>query len=215
MKADEVEVSFPERWQPAMERLFQAAIKASGKDELPFGVLEEDRILMPVHELQIPNFVSKFPSAYIYPPEVSLPGLGQQSVRGIQLEDPSILPNLSFKVAMGLKLTSALRTIFPYPAYSSPRICENVLPHLVYDREKVRVLREVASIHSKDSDPHISKHCAAYLREMPGDEARDEILIVSTALMEWGHGGSVPGTPAVVSALQLDSAEKKTEFFDR
>ncbi len=42
-----------------------------------------------------------------------------------------------------------------------------------------------------------------------------EIIIVSTALMDWGHAGAEPGVPAVVSAFGLDTQEKKVEFLDR
>lgn len=46
-------------------------------------VVEEDRIVIPVHELQVVHIQDKFPDAYIYPEEFSIPLLAQQSLRYI------------------------------------------------------------------------------------------------------------------------------------
>lgn len=45
--------------------------------------VEEKRIAIPVHELQVTHVQHKFPEAYIYPEEFNLPLLAQQSLRYI------------------------------------------------------------------------------------------------------------------------------------
>lgn len=45
--------------------------------------VEENRIAIPVHELQVAHVQDKFPEAYIYPEEFNLPLLAQQSLRYI------------------------------------------------------------------------------------------------------------------------------------
>lgn len=44
-------------------------------------IVEADRIVIPVHELQLVHIQDKFLHAYIYPEEFSLPLLAQQSLR--------------------------------------------------------------------------------------------------------------------------------------
>ena len=44
-------------------------------------VVEEDRVVIPVHELQTMHIEEKFPAANVYPAEYSIPLLAQQSLR--------------------------------------------------------------------------------------------------------------------------------------
>jgi siderophore synthetase component len=53
---------------------------AAAKASRPFDV-EDDRLILPVHELQIYHIQEKVGTAIIYPEEFSLPLLAQQSLR--------------------------------------------------------------------------------------------------------------------------------------
>jgi hypothetical protein len=224
LAAEDIDCSNVTIWHNTIFPMVKAAFD-QGNEPLPTDLTSENspkRIYIPVHEVQIPSIATYFPSAHIYPIEVSLPALAQQSTRSVLLTDGDIITNLSLKLAIGVKLTSAMRTISPNSAFLGPRLCDKVLSLLTYDREKVSVIREVASVVAKHPDPEIAKHCAAIIREAPdampptvAGAIRKEIVIVSTSLMDWGHTGGVPGVPAVVSAFNLDTVEKRTNFLDR
>lgn len=53
---------------------------ASARAGKPLAV-EEDRVVIPVHELQTMHIKEKIPAAKVYPAEYSIPLLAQQSLR--------------------------------------------------------------------------------------------------------------------------------------
>jgi hypothetical protein len=206
-------------------------------------------IILPIHALQIPCISLHFPNAYIYPSTISLPALAQQSTRSILLA-PShshLLPGLSLKLAINVKLTSAIRSISPKSAFLGARLCKEggVLEGLKSDfgdsrdgekrsekeEGRLRVLKEVGSVVALHEEDEIGKLCAGILREWPAsakgcatsrysddlreDEEEGELLIVSTALMEWGHPSTPPGEPACARVFELDNEEKRMEWVDR
>ncbi len=132
-----------------------------------------------------------------------------------------IIPNgfdgLHLKLALGIKLTSAVRTISPESAYFGPRFSAQVVPALRMDHNIVTVAKELASIVHSNSDGEIAKHCGAIIRECHEDssEERGERLIVCTALVESGHAGTDGHTPSVVRIFELNTRRKRLEWLER
>jgi IucA / IucC family len=129
---------------------------------------------------------------------------------------PEILPTTHLKLGVGIKLTSAFRTISPWSAYLGPRFSAQVIPALHYDRSLLTVARELASISHVEPDGDIAKHCGVIVRECHenGSEARGERLIVCTSLVEHGHAGTDGVTPSVVRVFALDTEDKRVRWLD-
>lgn len=130
---------------------------------------------------------------------------------------PGAYRDLSLKLGVGIKLTSAVRTISPASAYLGPRFSAKVVPALTMDRNIVTVARELASVVHTHPDTDIAKHCAAIVREAHENtsEERGERLIVCTALVESGHAGEGGDIPAVIRIFNLDTEEKRLAWLDR
>jgi siderophore synthetase component len=129
---------------------------------------------------------------------------------------PMALNDTSLKLGVGIKLTSAVRTISPASAYLGPRFSSQVVPALTMDHAILTVAKELASVVYLHPDGEIAKHCAAIVRECHenASEARNERLIVCTSLVEHGHDGSEPGVPSVIRVFGLDTEEKRLEWFE-
>ncbi|KAF4613555.1 hypothetical protein D9613_007629 [Agrocybe pediades] len=177
--------------------------------------VDEDRVIIPVHELQVPHIQDKFSDAHIYPEEYNLPLLAQQSLRSVVV--PDAYRGLHLKLGVGMKLTSAVRTISPESAYLGPRFSAQVVPVLIMDRTIVTVARELASVVHSNPNGEIAKHCAALVREYHEDSAEDrnERLIVCTALVEKGHAGVDKDIPSVTRVFGLDTQEKRLQWLEK
>lgn len=129
---------------------------------------------------------------------------------------PDAYYELLLKLGVGLKLTSAVRTISPESAYLGPRFSKDVLPVLSMDPKIVTVARELASVVHANPDGEIAKHCAAIIREAHENtsEERGERSIVCAALVESGHseGGHVP---PVIRIFDLDTEEKRVDWLSK
>ncbi|KAJ7733429.1 IucC family-domain-containing protein [Mycena maculata] len=189
-----------------------AAASASAGQEL---AIPENFVAVPVHELQVAHIQAKFPDAVIFAPIFHLPILGQQSIRSVVV--PNAYHELSLKLGVGIKLTSAVRTISPASAYLGPRFSAQVVPALTMDWNIVAVARELASVVHTHPDGEIAKHCAAIIREAYENtsEERGERLIVCTSLVESGHAGEGGHIPAVIRVFELDTEEKRIEWLDK
>ncbi|KAJ7650717.1 IucC family-domain-containing protein [Roridomyces roridus] len=178
-------------------------------------VVPENFVAIPVHDLQVAHIQAKFPDAVIFPPIFQLPILGQQSIRSVIV--PDAYHELSLKLGVGIKLTSAVRTISPASAYLGPRFSAQVVPALTMDRNIVTVARELASVVHSHPDGEIAKHCAAIIREAYENtsEERGERLIVCTSLVESGHAGEGGHIPAVIRVFELDTEEKRIAWLDK
>lgn len=134
---------------------------------------------------------------------------------------PGTLKETSLKLGVGIKLTSAVRTISPASAFLGPRFSSAVVPHLTYDRNILTVARELASVVHVNEDGEVAKHCAAIVRECwenLSEEARDgkgrERYIVCTSLVESGHEDGEEGMPTVVRVFGLDTEDKRLRWLD-
>lgn len=130
---------------------------------------------------------------------------------------PGVLHDISLKLGVGIKLTSAVRTISPESAYFGPRFSSTVVPILELDPEVVTVAKELASIVHDHSDGEIAKHCAVIIRECYENtsEERGERLIVCTSLVESGHAGEGGDIPPVIRVFGLDTEDKRVEWLDK
>lgn len=188
-------------------------------------------VVIPVHELQVAHIKDKFPDAFIFPEVINTPLLAQQSLRHVssvhrqpyanKLARSVVLPeffgDLQLKLALGVKLTSAVRTISPESAYFGPHFSHRVVPALTMNREIVTVARELGSVVHTDERGDVAKHCAAIVRECfeNGSEERGERLIVCTSLVESGHAGTDGKTPSVVRVFSLDTGAKRLTWLRR
>lgn len=197
------------------EGLTLPVLKAASANAGKELVVREGRVVIPIHELQVVHIEHKFPDAQIYPEEYSLPILAQQSLRSVVI--PDAYRGLHLKLGVGVKLTSAVRTISPESAYLGPRFSSQVVPVLTMDRNILTVARELASVVHSNPNGEIAKHCAAIVRECheDGSEDRGERLIVCTSLVESGHHGKDGHLPAVVRVFDLDTESKRLDWLEK
>ncbi|KAF5359778.1 hypothetical protein D9756_003207 [Leucocoprinus leucothites] len=191
--------------------LLDAAAKNAGR---PL-VVPEGFVVVPIHELQVAHVQDKFSGIRIFPEEFNLDLRAQQSVRSVIV--PGVLRDTSLKLGVGIKLTSAVRTISPESAYLGPRFSSKVVPVLELDPEVVTVAKELTSVVHAYPDGDIAKHCAAIIRECYENtsEERGERLIVCTSLVESGHAGEGGDVPPVIRVFGLDTEEKRAEWLDK
>jgi siderophore synthetase component len=130
---------------------------------------------------------------------------------------PDAYRDLHLKLGVGIKLTSAVRTISPESAYLGPRFSAKVVPVLALDPNVVTVAKELASVVHGHADGEIAKHCSAIIRESPEStsEERQERLIVCTALVESGHAGVDGHLPSVIRVFGLDNDDKRAFWFKK
>jgi len=124
-------------------------------------------------------------------------------------------PELSLKLAVGVTISSALRTISHATAIHGPCFGREVVPQLSINHEVLFLEHEIASAVYKHEDPGTAQHCAAILRQAYNGEERGEKVIVAAALVETGYEGYGDEVPAVVNALGLDSVDKRFAFLER
>ena len=128
------------------------------------------------------------------------------------------VPDIALKLSVGIRISSALRTISHFTANFGPRFAKDVVPKLAIDPGILTIEHEVASaICAKDAeggdlDPDIAKHFTVVIRKryIP-DES--EAVIICAALLETGHSGLPAGIPVVQHIMGLDSHEKRFMFF--
>ncbi|TFK40141.1 IucC family-domain-containing protein [Crucibulum laeve] len=197
------------------EELVRPLVDAASKAADALIEIPEGHVVIPVHELQVVHIHDKFSDAIIYPEKFSIPLLAQQSIRSVIV--PNVYREHSLKLGVGIKLTSAVRTISPESAYLGPRFSAKVVPALNMDQNVVTVAKELASVVHAHSNGEIAKHCAAIVREAHENtsEERGERLIVCTALVESGHSGCDGHLPAVIRVFNLDTERKKVEWLDK
>ncbi|KAJ3906972.1 IucC family-domain-containing protein [Lentinula edodes] len=154
---------FEELTEPLRQTAAQAAAAAAAASDqvqkflTPTGEMSipPSHLVIPIHELQIPHIEEKFPDALIYPEQFKLPLQAQQSIRSVILpsfSSPSSSPSklsfsspsgssgpsvpLALKLSVGIKLTSAIRTISPASAFLGPRFSKHVIPRITAGNTK-------------------------------------------------------------------------------
>ena len=128
-------------------------------------------------------------------------------------------PDIALKLSVGIRISSALRTISHFTANFGPRFSREIVPKLAIDPGILSIEQEVASANcARDAeggnlDPDIAKHLTVVIRKryIPDDS---EAIIICAALLETGHAGLPAGIPIVQHVLGLDSQEKRFMFFN-
>ncbi|OZJ06647.1 hypothetical protein BZG36_00275 [Bifiguratus adelaidae] len=207
---DQIVLSGP--FKQEMKPIWDRMAKMWSDELQAHGYNARDHLILPVHPLQIPNIADKFPHFIILPDSCGLPAKSLASVRSVVLDDNPI-PGHTLKLALGLKISSALRTVTPFTTYFGPNLYHDVIPVLQYDREALCIQSEVASAVAKHDDTDIAKHCSVVIRESGEyggkEESKGLKVIVAGALVE----RDMHGVPYVISAFELRSAEQRTQFF--
>ncbi|KIL58735.1 hypothetical protein M378DRAFT_170193 [Amanita muscaria Koide BX008] len=166
--------------------------------------------VVPVHELQVHNIIAKIPEAEVLHPDISINALAQSSIRTVVIPE---LPGIALKLAVGVKISSSLRTVSHFTATFGPRFSA-LLPRLKYERELLSVEREFTSAVYRSANPDVAKHLSVLLRE-EYQPAPNEKLIVCAALLEMDHLGSPHGVAAIRHVLHLDTPYERVEFLSQ
>ncbi|KAL1917748.1 uncharacterized protein VTP21DRAFT_3582 [Calcarisporiella thermophila] len=180
--------------------------------------LPEGHVLIPVHPLQIPNLVNLFSKRglVVYPPEISASSNAQASLRTVVLDD--CLEGLALKLACGMKVSSAMRTITPFTTFLGPGISNDIIPRLTLDHEALQVEPEVASVVVRDEDSDVAKHLSCILREETSDRvqnARGERIIPCAALVERDPDACGETISVLAKRWNLDTEAKRIKFLTR
>ncbi|KAF7722628.1 hypothetical protein EC973_002900 [Apophysomyces ossiformis] len=172
-----------------------------------------NHVFVPVHELQVPNVEAKFPDAVVLPAEYNVTVEALTSIRSVAA--PTILPGLSIKLCLGVKISSALRTVSPYLAYFGPGFSRDVVPKLTYDRTKLTIERELGSAVYNSNDYDIAKHCSCVIREAHEyAEDNQDTIVPCAALVEKIQRPDTDET-LLTHVWGLDTKEKRVAFLDR
>ncbi|KAF7727683.1 hypothetical protein EC973_007238 [Apophysomyces ossiformis] len=172
-----------------------------------------DHVFMPIHELQIPNVEAKFPDAVVLPPQYNVTVEALTSIRSVAA--PTILPGLSVKLCLGIKISSALRTITPFSTYFGPGFSFDVVPKLTYDKKKLTIERELGSAVYNHEDFDEAKHCSCVIREaFEYAEDNRDLIVPCAALVEKIQRPDTDET-LLTHTWGLDTEEKRIAFLDR
>ncbi|KAG2017755.1 hypothetical protein CC2G_007238 [Coprinopsis cinerea AmutBmut pab1-1] len=174
--------------------------------------LDHERyVFMPAHELQLSNIVRLFPDAVVLPPHVHLKAQAQTSIRTVIVPE---LPGYALKLSIGVKISSALRTISHFTADFGPRFSTEVVPKLRIDHTIFAIETEPSSGIYRCEDPEIRKHFTAVIREEYKAAPYENVILIA-ALLETDHANLPPGVPAVTHVFGLNTERKRIQFLDR
>lgn len=200
--------NYEELAQPMVDALLEAGGHA---DEMRAKF--NNHVFIAIHELQLPNVEQKFEDAYIFPEPYSIHVEALASLRSVAR--PDILPGVSVKLCLGVKISSALRTVTPFTTYFGPGFSK-LVPKLTYDRDVLYVERELGTISYRHEDSDVAKHCSSVIREAIeySPEYKDDLFIPCGALVEKIQKPDTDET-LVTRVWGLDTEEKKAAFLER
>ncbi|KAI8636368.1 IucC family-domain-containing protein [Parasitella parasitica] len=199
---------YEELAQPLVNALFEV-----GGDAKQLRSKFSNYTFIAIHELQLPNIEQKFPDAHIFPAQYSLYVEALASLRSVA--KPDILPGLSVKLCLGIKISSALRTVTPFTTYFGPGFSK-LVPKLTYDRDVLYVERELGTICYRHDDSDVAKHCSSVIREAIeySPEYKDDLFIPCGVLVEKIQKPDTDET-LVTRVWGLDTKEKRIAFLER
>lgn len=174
----------------------------------------KDYVFIAIHELQLPNVQQKFADTVIFPAQHTIYVEALASLRSVAR--PDILPGLSVKLCLGVKISSALRTVTPFTTYFGPGFSYDVVPKLTYDRDILTVERELGTVSYTHEDSDISKHCSSVIREAVeySPEYKDDLFVPCGALVEKIQRPDTDET-LLTRVWNLDTQEKRVDFLTR
>ncbi|KAJ2706619.1 hypothetical protein FB645_001494 [Coemansia sp. IMI 203386] len=174
-------------------------------------VNRSEEFVLPVHPLHMPAVLSMFSFARSLP--FSVPAEAQASLRTVCPKAFALL-GYDIKLPLGIKVSSALRTISPWSTFVGPRITM-VIPHILSKApvaDALLIAGEPASAVSNDPNFDIAKYLSCVIRSDPEHicRLRNERVILAAALTGYDdHGVSV-----VVKQWGLDSPERRIGFLE-
>ncbi|RCH99628.1 hypothetical protein CU097_013512 [Rhizopus azygosporus] len=173
-----------------------------------------NHVFIAIHELQLPNVEEKFKDAIIFSKDYQISVEALTSLRSVAR--PDILPGLSVKLCLGVKISSAMRTVTPFTTYFGPGFSSTVVPRLTYDHDILTIERELGTITYRHADSDIAKHCSSVIREAVeyDPQYKDDLFVPCAALVEKIQRPDTDET-LVTHVWNLDTKEKRREFLDR
>lgn len=188
---------FEKMMQPLMQKL-----------DIP--AVADDRAALICFTRQLPSIHARFCNVQILK-QVEDQFEAQCSIRSL-----SPIPELQFpyqiKLPLAVQITSAIRTITPWTASTSPiitKILDELEPQLP---ESLWLFREEAAFCGSQSDFDDAKHLSCILRDdlEPKAAANGESLIIATSLFEQQPGDSKTRAEVV---FRLDTEEQRVAWF--
>ncbi|KAJ1894680.1 hypothetical protein LPJ66_005041 [Kickxella alabastrina] len=165
--------------------------------------------VLPVHPLHMPAVLEMFKFARKLP--FSVPAEAQASLRTVC---PQAFVSLGYdiKLPLGIKVSSALRTISPWSTFVGPQITK-VIPEILRGapvQDALLIAGEPASAVSTNQNFDIAKYLSCIIRNDPEHicRPRGERVILAAALT----GYSDDGTSMVVRQWGLDNADRRRRF---
>ncbi|ORX86158.1 hypothetical protein K493DRAFT_291346 [Basidiobolus meristosporus CBS 931.73] len=188
------------------QQLLKPLISDLQKEELE-GFDPENHVIIPVHELQLPNVTSRFPFAKLL--SITQPAEALAALRTVA---PVNLPEYNLKLPIGIKISSAMRTVSPWATYMGPAM-RPVVERVIEDKRILKTAIELASVVVKDDDTDVAKHLSCIIRQDVDNVIKglNEKAIICCALVERDENGD----SFVVKTFGLDSHEKRVDFFKR
>ncbi|ORX84409.1 hypothetical protein K493DRAFT_320108 [Basidiobolus meristosporus CBS 931.73] len=186
------------------ERLIKPALSAMTEEDHSLYDPEED-VIIPVHELQLPNVFDKFPFAKLL--SIRQPAKALAALRTVFLD---ALPKLNLKLSIGIKVSSSMRTITPWTTYLGPTL-RPVIDQVIEDKQILKIADELASVVIRHDDTDIAKHLSCIVRQDTDSllEGTNEKAIICCSLVE----RDADGQSYVIKVFDLDTHEKRLEFF--
>lgn len=161
-------------------------------------------VVIPVLDLQLRNVLDRFPQAQLV--DFQLQASPQASTRSVI---PAGTPDRVLKLALGVKISSALRTVTEWTCFQGPGFSK-LFERLVVS-PVLGICQELGSIIVRHGDTDVSKHLSCIIRD--ASVVPNEKVIICAALME-----TCPNTNKSFIQLGLgigDDEAGKLAFIDR
>ncbi|KAJ1859670.1 hypothetical protein LPJ73_001741 [Coemansia sp. RSA 2703] len=167
----------------------------------------QTEVVIPVHPLHMPAIQKLFPFARVL--DFVAEAEAQASLRTVS---PRALASsgLDIKLPLGIKTSSALRTVSTYSAYLGPRLTKILPAMLANNQDSPLVSEEPASVILRDTNPDIAKYLACIIRRNPQSMCSNrDVAVVAAALTErLSNGRSIVCT----SLPGMDTQEARVNF---
>ncbi len=194
--------------------LYASHLDRLAQDGIEFN--QESDLIVPVHEYQIPNVQLRFPNIRILPEWFATPCKVQSSIRTVNYIG---YDKYCIKLPVGIKLTSAFRTITPWTTFLGPRI-NPLLDAVIADKNALIAMREPASISSIHPDFDIAKHLSCIIRDDAEYQVklRNEHVVLCVTLTESlpsatrSNGRELPFMHRIWGS-RLTTSQGKIDFF--
>ncbi|KAJ2561846.1 hypothetical protein GGH12_003642 [Coemansia sp. RSA 1822] len=166
-------------------------------------------LIIPAHPVHVPAILKLFDFVRVLP--FSVPAAAQASIRTVCPE--AFVPlGYDLKLPLGIKVSSALRTISPWSTFVGPRITQ-AIPKIL-QRAPVEgallIAGEPASAVSNNPDFDIAKYLSCVIREDPEHICRPlgERVILAAALTDYSEDGE----STVIKQWKLKTVDQRREF---